>query len=63
MVSSLLDSQHVVRWDWFDFAIAMALAASGTLLTTKKAMPLAWTLLVPVSLHFVFHCLLVAHSH
>jgi hypothetical protein len=65
LLARVLDTDQVVRWDgvWFDLAMALALTASGTLLTTRKAVPLAWTLLVPVSMHLVFQWMLVGHLH
>lgn len=47
---------------WFAWAIGLALVASGVLLMTKKGVLLAMTLLIPVSMHFLFQWFLYGRS-
>lgn len=45
---------HALHGAWFPTVIGMALVASGAMVTFNKLVPLAMTLLVPVSMHLLF---------
>jgi hypothetical protein len=63
LVSVMFDSQRAVRLQgmWFDCAMAVTLVAAGTMLTTKKGVPVALTLLIPLSVHVLFRWVLFSH--
>lgn len=50
---------HALTAAWFTSAIGMALVAAGAMLMTKTFVPLAITLLVPVSVHLLFQCVVL----